>query len=225
MLKTVRLPVLALLLLGMAACTADKSEDSAAAEQATCRELLGSAGMNWLEERTGGPGKARMKSNIDLKKARSLFYEQVGNWDPDSTGTPSFAEADVCRASMDVNDPGKELAIEYGPSILAFDVPFPDSGKEGKPTVTPVNSDVRLIRRPFDDEVRYFVFIKCKIPGTPAKQENGVPIEGSMSDTLTGDTSARTHFTHLLHSARVVAKSFGCQNKPVVPFEPPASVK
>ncbi|MFF3244371.1 hypothetical protein ACFYWY_11720 [Streptomyces sp. NPDC002870] len=69
------------------------------------------------------------------------------------------------------------------------------------------------------------MFIKCKIPGTPAKQESGVPIEGSMSDTLTGDTSARTHFTHLPHSARVVAKSFGCQNKPVVPFEPPASVK
>jgi hypothetical protein len=90
--------------------------------------------------------------------------------------------------------------------------------------VTEVNSDVRLVHgKDADGATRYRVYVRCKIAGTPAQQESEVPIEGLMTDTLTGDTDARVHLTRLLHSAKVVADAFDCVNKPVVPEEPPAS--
>lgn len=224
-------PVMALMVLATAACTSDNggadptSTKGAgqAAEQATCRELLGDAGVKWLESRTGGPGKVRMESRHDLQKARTMFQGQAGNWEPGRKGIPSYAESDVCRARADAGGPG-ELSLEYRPSILRFDAPITGS-TDSERTATPVSSDVRLLHRVDGNEVQYIVFIKCKVPGTPAQQENAVPIEGRMTDTLTGDTGIRTHFAHLLHSAQLVTRTFNCQNKPVVPAEPPASVK
>lgn len=218
-------PVMALILLATAACTSDKgsADSTGAKEKATCRELLGDAGEKWLESRTGGPGKVRMESHHDLEKARSMFQGQVRNWEPGRKGIPSYAESDVCRVRAEAGGPG-ELGLDYRPSILRFDAPFTGS-TDNELIETPVNSNVRLLHRVDGNEVQYIVFIRCKVPGTPAQQENGVPIEGRMTDTLTGDTGARSHFTHLLHSAQVVAKAFNCQNKPVVPAEAPASVK
>ncbi|MFF0064130.1 hypothetical protein ACFYRC_21745 [Streptomyces sp. NPDC005279] len=225
--RALSLPVLASLLLGAVACTTGEKKGDSSAEDATCNELLGEAGLMWLEGRTGGPGKVRLKNTDDLKKARSLFYDQVENWGPDDSGVPTFVDADVCRARTDVENPKKELALRYGPSVLPFDFPFGvASGVTPAPTVTPVNSAVKLVHgKDRDGRLSYRVYVKCKIPGMPTKQENEIPIEGELTDTLTGDTGARVHLTHLLHSAKVVADSFGCQNKPVVPAEPPTSVK
>ncbi|MFK4224220.1 hypothetical protein [Streptomyces sp. NPDC019890] len=227
------LTAVTVLLLGACACTADKEAKEEAEETAkgdvlddsTCNELLGNAGLKWIEERTGG--KVRLKVVDDLKKARSLFYQQVENWGPDDSGARTFLRADTCLARTDVTNAEKQLEIRYGPSYFRFDAPF-DKASEVSPaqTVTPVNSTVKLVHgKDRDGMVRYRVYVKCKIPGTSPKQENEVPIEGQLTDTLTGDTGARVHLTHLLHSAKVMADNLDCQNKPVVPAEPPASVK
>lgn len=172
-------------------------------------------------------GKARLKVPDDLKSARALFYRQVENWGPEDTGAPTFQRADVCLARTDVADAKKQLEIRYGPSYFTFDTPLDEVSAAGDKAIeTPVNSDVKLVHgKDRDGGVSYRVYVKCKIPGTPAKQENEIPVEGRLTDTLTGDTGARVHLTHLLHSAKVVADSFGCENKPVVPDEPPASVE
>ena len=225
------LTAVAALLLGASACTTDKggkeATNDAVADDSTCNELLGEAGLKWLKERTGGPGKVQLKNTDDLKKARSLFYQQVENWGPEDSGVPTFLDADVCRVRTDVENHKKELAFRYGPSGLPFGFPF-DKASTVRPaqTVTAVNSAVKLVHgKDRDGGVSYRVYVKCKIPGTPAKQENDIPIEGQLTDTLTGDTSARVHLTHLLHSAKVMADNLDCQNQPVVPAEPPASVK
>lgn len=237
--RTLPIPVIALVLL-TGACGSDTDGDGAetgatatadasataeaTAEGATCRELLGDAGVKWLESGTGGAGTVHMKSRHDLEQARSMLSGQIENWEPGKKGIPTYAESDVCGVTAD-SDPGGELALEYRPSILPFDAPITGS-TDSDLTETPVNSDVRLLRRVADgDDVQYTVFVTCKLPGTPAQQENAVPIEGRMTDTLSGDTGERARFTYLLHSARVMTGQLGCENKPVVPAEPPASVK
>ncbi|WP_189891120.1 hypothetical protein [Streptomyces xantholiticus] len=215
---------LAVVLLGAGACTADEDgnkEDPppATAVGSACDALLGDAGMAWLKDRTGG--ESRPEAGDDLKKARSLFHRQVENWGPDESGARTFLRADLCRTTGGAG----RFEVRYGPSYFPFDEPF-DKASDVSPaqTVTEVNSDVRLVHgEDADGATRYRVYVRCKIAGTPAQQESEVPIEGLMTDTLTGDTDARVHLTHLLHSAKVVADAFECVNKPVVPGEPPAS--
>ncbi|MFD7221653.1 hypothetical protein ACFV9P_11590 [Streptomyces sp. NPDC059892] len=218
------MPALVSLLLGASACS--QAGGSTAAEESTCEKLLGPAGLKWLESKSGGPEEAHMKSTDDLKKARSLFYEQLAKWNPEDTGIPSFLPADVCKVRKDVADSGKQLGIQYGPSLFPFDFPFDEvSEVSATPNVTPVNSNVKLVHgKDRDGTVRYRVYVKCEIPGAPATQENEVPIEGELTDTLTGETSIRVHLTHLLHTAQVMAKTLDCRNEPVIPAAPPASV-
>lgn len=226
--RTLPIAVMALVLLTGACTSGNDGGDATAdatAEQAACGELLGDAGVKWVESRTGGAGSVRMTSHHDLEKARSMLSGQIKNWEPGRKGIPFYAESDVCRVTAAADGPGSELALDYRPSILPFDAPITGS-TDSELTETPVNSDVRLLRRVADgDDVQYVVFVTCKLPGTPAQQENAVPIEGRMTDTLTGDTGTRTRFTHLLHSAQVMTGKLDCQNKPVIPAEPPASVK
>ncbi|MER7999342.1 hypothetical protein [Streptomyces sp. NPDC095613] len=230
--RTLPIPVMALVLL-TGACTSDNAGEEptanatadATAGQATCGELLGDAGVKWLESRTGGAGAVRLTSDHGLEKARSMLSGQIRNWEPGRKGVPSYAESDVCRVTGDDDGPAGELAIDYRPSILPFDAPITGS-TDSDLTETPVNSDVRLLRRVADgEEDQYVVFVTCKLPGTPEQQENAVPIEGTMTDSLTGDTGTRARFTHLLHSAQVMTGGLDCQNEPVIPAEPPASVK
>ncbi|MET8327281.1 hypothetical protein [Streptomyces sp. NPDC005181] len=74
-------------------------------------------------------------------------------------------------------------------------------------------------------EARYQVYVQCKIPGTPAGQEREVPLTGELTDTLTDSVNLRDHLALLLHSARVMTNTLGCQNKPVVPSTLPTSIK
>ncbi|MFE2035887.1 hypothetical protein ACFXBB_22035 [Streptomyces scopuliridis] len=212
------------LLLGASACT-ERTKESAAPDQSACEELLGDAGLKWLESRTGGPGKVHTKSTDGLDKARSLFYTTAEKWDTDGTTAISFPSADVCEARVDTANPERQLSFRYGPSTL-FDFPFRKASSTGERTTVPVNSDVVMTyNRPnHEGAVSYRIFVTCKIPGTSAGQENEIPLTGELTDTLTGETSTRVHLTRLLHSARVMAKTFDCQNNPVVPAEPPASV-
>jgi hypothetical protein len=215
---------LAVVLLGAGACTAGEDggkEDPppATADASACDALLGDAGTAWLKDRSGGT--SRPEPGDDLEKARSLFHRQVGNWGPADGGARTFLRADLCRATGGAG----LFELRYGPSYFPFDQRF-DKASDVSPaqTVTEVNSDVRLVHgKDADGATRYRVYVRCKIAGTPAQQESEVPIEGLMTDTLTGDTDARAHLTHLLHSAKVVADAFDCENKPVVPEDPPAA--
>ncbi|MEO3976232.1 hypothetical protein [Streptomyces sp. CAU 1734] len=214
------------LLLGITACTSGDASDSTAKAQATCKKLLGPAGVDWLDGRTGGDGGLHMGSDNDLKSARSLFYGSVKQWDFTSTEIPNFGLHEVCRVRLDVKDPAKQLDIQFNPSIFPFDTDFTENSvTRVAPQVTSISRNVRLVHgEDRSGKTRYRVYVKCKIPGSPARQANDIPIEGQLTDTLTGETSPRVLFTHLLHSAKVVAEEFGCTNKPAIPDTPPASV-
>jgi hypothetical protein len=71
----------------------------------------------------------------------------------------------------------------------------------------------------------YRVYVACQAPQAVPEQRAGVLLRGELRDTLTGETDPRVPYTHLLHSARVMVKALGCTNKPVVPAQPPASVR
>ncbi len=71
----------------------------------------------------------------------------------------------------------------------------------------------------------YRIDISCQIPGAAPEQKDQVLVSGWVIDDLTGQRNTRMSYTHLLHSARVMVKALGCTNKPVVPAQPPASVK
>ncbi|MFI1940569.1 hypothetical protein ACH44C_25885 [Streptomyces purpureus] len=229
------LAALTVVLLCASACTSDKGKNTnadAAPDDSTCNELLGDAGLKWLKEHTGD--KARLKVEHDLKTARSAFHQQIENYyrkakkqGPKDPLAHMFQKAYVCTSKTDFTKRGTELEIQYGPAATAFDHDLSHPSRGGfKLVETPVNSDVKLVHMTDPGgTISYILHVKCKISGTPAEQANEIPLEGMMIDTLTDETSSRIHYTHLLHSAKVVADTFGCENKPVVPAEPPASVK
>jgi hypothetical protein len=180
--------------------------------------------MVWLEKQGGEPGSVRFESLYDVSKASSLFRDQAKDWRP-GMKVPSWFEADVCIAGARDAGISGEFYLKYGPSILPFDEPITGSTIGGSELIeVPVNTDVRLLKRIGDNDIQYVVFVRCGIRGAKEGQLNGLPLEGYLFDTLT-DSDERVHFTHLLHSAKVMAKAIGCENKPVVPAEPPASVK
>ncbi|MEV4684775.1 hypothetical protein [Streptomyces kurssanovii] len=185
-----------------------------------CREILGDAGVGWLQDGVGKGGELTMSSTNDLEDARLSFRSQLRDWTPERKGTPYYSAPSFCTAT----DGFGEFSLEFGPSILPLDAPISGENEDGL-IVTPVNSDVRLLLKLGAVDVSYHVFVGCKIPGTPAQQKNDVPLEGQMRDGVNGNSSARVHFTHLLHSAKVMTKAIGCENKPVIPAEPPSSVK
>lgn len=212
-------PLLAMLL-GVGACSPGTSSESTDDNAATCEDMLGNAGIDWLKERTG-PDRLRMESDVDLAEARSLFYSQMRNWDPKNTKYFPFAHADMCLAKR--KGVGEEFfTLRYTRSRGPLSRVTVQEGF----TKTPVNADVALTHgnMPTVGDI-YTVYIRCQIPGAPAEQKERLPVTGEIIDTLTGDTNARVHFTHLLHSAKVMADNLDCQNKPTIPAQPPASVK
>lgn len=200
-------------------CTAEKETgDPDAAAKAVCREVLGDAGFRWLQDGVGKASEMSMSSDHDPEDVRSTFRNHLNGWTPEGNPVSPFAGVRVCTVGYD------EFSLEFGPSILPLDSPISEN-IDDRLIETPVNSDVKLLRKLGDLDVSYYVFVGCKVPGTPAQQKNDVPLEGKMRDEVNGNSSARVHFTHLLHSAKVMAKAIGCENKPVIPAEPPASVK
>ncbi|MEC4019178.1 hypothetical protein [Streptomyces sp. H27-D2] len=214
-----------MLILGTGACsenTKDADEKSDKADDWICKELLGTSGLEWLTERSK-PDVPRFKSTDDPTEARSQFRKQIEHWDPASTGIPMFTESDACRVRTDIHDQNTQLSITYGPSLFPFDSPFGAKTVFGDtPTLTQINSDVKLVHGVESDKSAYYrVYVVCRISGAPAKQENEVPLEGELIDTLTGDTNARVHFTRLLHSTKVITDGLDCKNEPDIPTVPP----
>jgi hypothetical protein len=102
-----------------------------------------------------------------------------------------------------------------------MDAPF-GKGKAGdSETLIPVSSDVKLVTRKQLGSTAYYVYVKCQVPGAASGQDAGMPLEGGMTDTLTGSGRAE-HLKRLLYAAGVVAKKFDCQSQPIIPAAPPS---
>ena len=210
--------LMALLLLGSAACSADGTKDTGTGDRTreTCQDLLGTAGVKWVKD-----SSARQTGLVDvkdLKTAKAAFYDDARSWDPSSKAVSSYLPTELCRIVVQDQKPHtSRLSISYGASVFPFGSPF------GEETLVSVNSDVKLVVRKNNGSYDYSVYVKCRVPGAPAAQETGVPLAGSMTDTLTGDAGTGPHLRYLLNSARVTAKAFACRNNPTLPTELPAT--
>ncbi|BFO15825.1 hypothetical protein SHKM778_22130 [Streptomyces sp. KM77-8] len=214
------------LLLGAGACTAEGSTKQKDDEATACKELLGTSGVDWVKSNTEAETGVSSTSD-DLESAKSLFREQAKNWVPSSTKVPLFTNSELCRVVQKSDPSTASLSIRYGASVTPFDHPF-DKKSTTVPdqTVTPVNADVKLVYgKDSREKQRYYVYVRCQVPGAPAGQANEVPLEGVMTDTLTKSDSVDDHLNYLLHSTRMVLKEFECQNNPHVPESAPAHTK
>ncbi|MGW3658098.1 hypothetical protein ACWD6R_21490 [Streptomyces sp. NPDC005151] len=217
------------LALGASACsetTNDTDADTAAAQRGTCEELFGESGLKEIDRGIEGSAELRFKSPASLAEARTRHLDQVRKWTPESKLTP-YVESNVCMIRTNAST-GMQIGLTYEPSLFPFDTSFEKETKNGiipEPHLTEVNLDVKLVHG-IDKyrEARYQVYVRCRIPSTPAGQEREVPLMGELTDTLTDSVSLRGHLSLLLHSARVMANTLDCQNKPVVPSMLPASV-
>ncbi|MBN0044193.1 hypothetical protein JS756_08740 [Streptomyces actuosus] len=190
----------------------------------TCTTLLGKAGETWVKESSAQEtGRA---DTGDLPSAKERFYQDARSWSAgDEQAVRLFSRTEVCRVVLRQQKPHtSRLSLAYGASSFPFDSPFGEKNSVEVPeTLVPVNSDVKLVTRRLNGSMAYSVYVKCRVPGAPVGQEEGVPLEGSLTDTLVAGAGRLEHLTYLLHSARVVADAFGCRNDPVVPEAPPES--
>ncbi|MEU7568462.1 hypothetical protein AB0A99_21135 [Streptomyces fradiae] len=168
-----------------------------------------------------------MLSN-DVAEVRDLLLDDFRAWGSDASHGTDTQSARVCSVSGPASAARYRLAYEMSKETLdAVRAP-------GRGSLVRVNSDVVLTsswRPPVEGlpgavgRGEYAVYVACRIPGTDPGQLEGAPLKGELEDSLTNESSARIHYTHLLHSTRLLVEALGCTNKPVVPAEPPAAVK
>lgn len=223
--RLIALPSLVALLLASAACGSGgtKNAETGDSTRKTCEDLFGTAGEKWVKNNsTQETGLVDVK---DLKTAKADFYDDARSWNPTSKATPSFMPAELCRVAYRGRQRRtSRLSISYGASVFLFGSPFGEkSDVYDEEKLVRVNSDAELVVRKDNGSYDYSVYVKCRTPGTPAAQETGVPLAGSMTDTLTRNTGTEPHLQFLLHSAQVVAKEFGCLNHHVVPAKAPVA--
>ncbi|WP_228978668.1 hypothetical protein [Streptomyces sp. DH12] len=160
-----------------------------------------------------------MGADDGLNEARSAYYRHLREWKPTQDPGKLPRSAELCSVKRE-SDPSQLLYLSYGWSYA----PFEHYRQQKDRPVFVVNDDVLLTSGP-DRQASYHLYVRCQIPGALPQQKDEVPVSGSLTDTLTGETDPRVPYTHLLHSARVMVEALGCTNKPVVPAQPPASVR
>ncbi|MGX1154265.1 hypothetical protein [Streptomyces sp. F-7] len=192
-------------------CSADEEQAKPASG---CEEVLGTAGLEWVQESAQADDIER--GGVTLDGLRREYYRQMNPWKPNAQRW----ESEVCTITSTELGDTKKLTIEFGPSSTPFDF---DERKTPDGIVTPVNADVKLQQvKDFKDVTHYGVYVKCKVPGTSPRQELVTPLGGVMTDTLTDGTSDAAHVRHLLRATQAVVDSLGCENDPSVPSKPPA---
>ncbi|MGM9336878.1 hypothetical protein [Streptomyces murinus] len=136
------------------------------------------------------------RSLLDAAGAR--FREDARSWSGDKDEVTMFGGSELCRIVVRDQKPHTSaLSLRFGASNFPFDSPFGAKGGV------------------YDDETG-----RTLGPDAPRGQETGILLHGSLTDTLTGATTPEDHQKYLLHAAGVVAKEFGCGNRPVVPSGP-----
>ncbi|MGW0142648.1 hypothetical protein [Streptomyces calvus] len=211
-----------IVLFGAGACSTDNDGKQETARESTCEKLLGKSGVEWVKNNTAGETGVSADSDT-LENARSLFHKQARSWASSTEEVPNFSNSELCRVVKTQSSSGASLSIRYGASVVPFDHPF-DQDMPFAParTVTPVNTDVKLVHgKDSKGKSKYYVYVRCQVEGALPAQKDEVPLEGSMTDSLTEKESADAHLKHLLHSARAVVRVFQCQNTPKVPTSKP----
>ncbi|MGA5127989.1 hypothetical protein ACPCAG_32385 [Streptomyces pseudogriseolus] len=194
--------------------TSCSTDDEKAKPASGCEEVLGAAGLEWVQEKAQADDIER--GGVNLDEFRREYYRQMKPWKPNAQRW----ESEVCTIKSTELGDGKKLTIEFGPSSTPFDF---DEKKNPDGTVTPVNADLKLQQvRDFKDVTHYGVYVKCKVSGTSPRQEIVTPLAGVMTDTLTAGTSDAVHMRHLLRATQAVVDLLGCENDPSIPATPPA---
>ncbi|OEJ95914.1 hypothetical protein [Streptomyces thermolilacinus] len=167
-------------------------------------------------------------ASYDFTEARDLLLDDFRAWGPQTPYGNGTQSVRVCSISGPANTARYRLAYEVSKDRLGAVRP------PGRGSMVRVNDDIVLTsswRPPVEGlpgavgRGTYAVHVACRIPEADPGQLDGAPLKGELEDSLTNESSARVHYTHLLHSARVMVKALGCTNKPVVPAQPPAAVK
>ena len=207
-------------LLGATACDVDDARNRDDRTADTCKSLLGEAGTAWVKGSSAR--ETGVVDVVDLGSAKARFREDAMSWSGDEDKVSRFSGSEVCRIVVRDQSPHTSaLSLRFGASAFPFDSPFGEKNAVyDDETLTPVNEDVRLVTRRSGGSTSYDVYVRCRVPGAPEGQETGVPLQGSLTDTLTGGTAREERQKYLLHAAGVVAKRFDCRNHPVVPDRP-----
>lgn len=184
---------------------------------AMCEEMFGSSGKSWIKEHTQ-PEQLLLGADSDLDETRSLYFRRLRAWKP--TDDQVSPRSTVLCSIRKESDDTQLLTLSYGWSYA----PFEYHQQQKDRAAIKLSSDV-VLSKDLYQPYSYDIFVRCRVPGAAPGQKDAVPIKGSLNDGLTGEKSARVHYTHLLHSARVMVEALGCTNEPVVPAEPPASVE
>ncbi|WP_166026347.1 hypothetical protein [Streptomyces chilikensis] len=190
-----------------------------------CETLIGREGVEWAEAAAPVPVEESTQGRLDLAKAERWYQSSAYAWDPSKADkTHMSIDPPVCEIGpVGAKVEARSVEISYGGSISGFDKLESGSEQLGEGVrVISVNQDVRLVLwTGTRDETLRSVHVRCKVPQTPEGQEDGMPLQGMMSDSLTNDRDDKNRLTYLLRSAHVVVEAFDCENHPTVPTQLP----
>lgn len=220
----------------LTACDAPAHDDAEATPSAVkqrpanCREIIGTAGVEWVEQTYGSKvvETARVReTDREVQKAKEavrVFRSSARAWSPDSDTDFSFRfPPTVCRLVPEGRvDPDGLVSIKLGPGDFPFDELAEEGmGKGGK--VTAVGDDVKFVAWDLGGERgnENSLTIRCRVEGAWDAQINRVPLEFTMTDHLNDDIDPTPRFNLLLDAAQVAVKQAGCLNGPKLPERAP----
>ncbi|MFV2118730.1 hypothetical protein ACE14D_09880 [Streptomyces sp. Act-28] len=222
-----KLLTVAVLILGLSGCAEPPRPETSADQRAKCEKALRASAITWLESRVK---KSTLGFQVarDMAEAGDVLAKDLSAWQPGKRHESDIGSVRIC--SISAPSPGARYRVEYETSKDTLDM----VRAPGRGSLVRVNDDVVLTsswRPPVEgvpDDIgsgEYAVYVACRIPGADPGQLEGAPLKGELEDSLSNEGSPRVHYTHLLHSTRAMVEALGCTNKPVVPAQPPASVK
>jgi hypothetical protein len=161
-------------------------------------------------------------STHDITETQEMTREQMRRWRPSVKGDvyPPFEAVRPCTV-RGKGDQSKLFYIYYDTA----EMPFSEVGVFQELDVVRMNSTATLEYGGMHGVGPvYHVYVKCQIPGARQGQAEAWPLALRMVDRLTGTRDTREAVTHALGAARRMVKLLECENRPVVPRTPPASV-
>jgi hypothetical protein len=195
-----------------------------------CRELIGAAGVKWVERTYGSKvvEAARVRETgrevQETKEAVRVFRASARAWSPESDPDFSFRfPPTVCRlVPKGQVDPDGLVSIKLGPGDVPFDE-LAEGSMGGGGKVIAVGDEVKFVAWDLGGERgnENSVTIRCKVEGAWGAQINRVPLELTMTDHLDEDVDPTPRFNLLLDAARAVVKQAGCLNDPKLPDRAP----
>jgi hypothetical protein len=186
-----------------------------------CSRTFGAPGLDWLGKETPKEELVRDPAH-DVAEAQKYIQEKMRAWRPSAEGEmpPSLSAANLCTVRIK-GDPSKLFHIHYAATHQTFE----NVGVLPEKNLVRLSSTSTLEYGTMSGiGPSYHVYVKCQIPGARQGQAEAWPLVLRMVDRLTGTRDTREAVTHALGAARLMVKLLECENRPVVPRTPPASV-